>query len=703
MIVPARRTSRARRDLRRSPPRPQPAGALELPPVQRAPRAASGVQELRLLPRPHRRRDRGGLSGGCWRCSFPGRAPRRSAWVATSTRRRPQPAPSSRRPIACSASGSRRCASRARRTSCAAPRSSSRRFSRPAWRCCARSRSAPRWRRSASRATASASTRALVASGALALESAVALVHARGRFMQEAVPEGRGAMAAVLGAEAEAVAESCAVAARETGLVVEPANWNSPLQTVIAGDAAAVERACAEAKQRGARKTVSLAVSAPFHCSLMAPAADKLEAELAGVRFAAPRVPVVTNVEAAPNARRGPHPRAAAPPGHGAGALHRERAPDRRARRAARARDRPGPRAQRPRGADRARPRPGEPLVRGGNRSGRDLRPPYGRRRTRKGAPGCRWKTALRRSSWSSSASRARRWCPQASFIDDLGADSLDIVELVMAMEEEFDIEIPDDDAEKIQTIGDAIAYLKEKSRGLVAMARGARRRVVVTGLGCVTPLGTDAGVDLGRAGARRLGRRGPRGRGVRGAALARRRSGEGRGRPRRRRFQGAAPPRPRDPVRAGGGAGGDGGQRPRGRGVRARARRRRDRLGDRRALHPAEQPRRVPVGGAAARLALRDPDGPRQHAGRLRRHQARPARPELRARERLRERRPRARRGVPQHRARRRRRDAGGRRRGDHGALRRRRPSPTCRRSRGATTSPPGRAAPSTWSATAS
>jgi [acyl-carrier-protein] S-malonyltransferase len=143
---------------------------------------------------------------------------------------------------------------------------------------------------------------ALVASGALPLERAVALVHARGRFMQEAVPPGRGAMAAILGADAEAVAASCEAAARETGLVVEPANWNSPLQTVIAGDAAAVERACAEAKSRGAKKAVPLAVSAPFHCSLMAPAAEKLEAELAGVRFVAPRVPVVTNVEAEPNA-----------------------------------------------------------------------------------------------------------------------------------------------------------------------------------------------------------------------------------------------------------------------------------------------------------------------------------------------------------------------------------------------------------------
>jgi [acyl-carrier-protein] S-malonyltransferase len=143
---------------------------------------------------------------------------------------------------------------------------------------------------------------ALVASSALSLESAVALVHARGRFMQEAVPEGKGAMAAILGADPEIVAASCADAARETGAVVEPANWNSPLQTVIAGEAKAVERACAVARERGAKKAVPLAVSAPFHCSLMAPAAEKLAAELAGVRFAAPRVPVVTNVEAAPNA-----------------------------------------------------------------------------------------------------------------------------------------------------------------------------------------------------------------------------------------------------------------------------------------------------------------------------------------------------------------------------------------------------------------
>jgi len=143
---------------------------------------------------------------------------------------------------------------------------------------------------------------ALVASGALSFESAVALVHARGRFMQEAVPEGRGAMAAVLGCGPEDVAAACAAAARETGLVVAPANFNSPLQTVIAGHADAVERACDEARTRGAKKAVPLPVSAPFHCALMAPAAEKLAAELAAVRFEEPAVPVVTNVEAEPNA-----------------------------------------------------------------------------------------------------------------------------------------------------------------------------------------------------------------------------------------------------------------------------------------------------------------------------------------------------------------------------------------------------------------
>ena len=143
---------------------------------------------------------------------------------------------------------------------------------------------------------------ALVAAGALAFEDAVALVHARGRFMQEAVPAGKGAMAAVLGLGADAVAEACRQAARETGAVVSPANLNAPEQTVIAGEARAVERAVALARAAGARRTVALPVSAPFHCALMRPAAEKLAAELARVRFSVPAPPVVTNVEAEPNA-----------------------------------------------------------------------------------------------------------------------------------------------------------------------------------------------------------------------------------------------------------------------------------------------------------------------------------------------------------------------------------------------------------------
>jgi [acyl-carrier-protein] S-malonyltransferase len=142
---------------------------------------------------------------------------------------------------------------------------------------------------------------ALVAAGALGFEDAVGLVHARGRFMQEAVPPGKGAMSAVLGIGADAVAEACRQAARETGGVVSPANLNAPEQTVIAGEVQAVERATALAKAAGAKRTVALAVSAPFHCALMKPAAEKLAAELARVRFAAPSPPVVTNVEAEPN------------------------------------------------------------------------------------------------------------------------------------------------------------------------------------------------------------------------------------------------------------------------------------------------------------------------------------------------------------------------------------------------------------------
>ncbi|MBW2275182.1 MAG: ACP S-malonyltransferase [Deltaproteobacteria bacterium] len=142
---------------------------------------------------------------------------------------------------------------------------------------------------------------ALVAAGALDFEQAVRLVHARGRFMQEAVPEGVGAMAAVLGSTPESVAEACAAAAKEKGEVVSPANFNSPAQTVIAGAKQAVQDACERALEQGAKKTVSLPVSAPFHCALMAPAAERLEAELAGISFRDASPPVVTNVEAKAN------------------------------------------------------------------------------------------------------------------------------------------------------------------------------------------------------------------------------------------------------------------------------------------------------------------------------------------------------------------------------------------------------------------
>jgi [acyl-carrier-protein] S-malonyltransferase len=141
---------------------------------------------------------------------------------------------------------------------------------------------------------------ALVAAGALGFEDAVRLVQARGRFMQEAVPEGRGAMAAVLGLDPAGVADACQFAAEQTGRVVAPANFNGPAQTVISGDSVAVEVACARALERGARRAVPLEVSAPFHCALMLPAAEKLALELARVRFRTPEAPVVTNVEATP-------------------------------------------------------------------------------------------------------------------------------------------------------------------------------------------------------------------------------------------------------------------------------------------------------------------------------------------------------------------------------------------------------------------
>jgi [acyl-carrier-protein] S-malonyltransferase len=140
---------------------------------------------------------------------------------------------------------------------------------------------------------------ALVAAGALKFADAVRLVHLRGKFMQEAVSPGVGAMAAVLGLSADEVAAACREVAGDE--VVSPANLNGAGQVVIAGHKAAVERACVAVKARGAKRAVALAVSAPFHCALMQPAAEKLAAELARVEIAAPEVPVVTNVEAAPN------------------------------------------------------------------------------------------------------------------------------------------------------------------------------------------------------------------------------------------------------------------------------------------------------------------------------------------------------------------------------------------------------------------
>lgn len=143
---------------------------------------------------------------------------------------------------------------------------------------------------------------ALVASGALRFEDAVRLVHARGRFMQEAVPVGRGAMAAVLGCPPEIAERACEEVRATSGRVVTPANFNGPAQTVIAGDVVAVEMACSRARELGARRTLALPVSAPFHSPLMQPAADRLAQELAQVRFADAKPVVVTNVEAAPNA-----------------------------------------------------------------------------------------------------------------------------------------------------------------------------------------------------------------------------------------------------------------------------------------------------------------------------------------------------------------------------------------------------------------
>jgi len=138
---------------------------------------------------------------------------------------------------------------------------------------------------------------ALVAAGTLAFRDALPLVRFRAQAMQEAVPMGEGAMAAILGLDDDAVRAACSEAAQ--GQVVEPVNFNAPSQVVIAGHRAAVERGIAAAKAKGAKRAMLLPVSAPFHSSLLKAAADRLASRLAGITVSAPRIPVVNNVDVA--------------------------------------------------------------------------------------------------------------------------------------------------------------------------------------------------------------------------------------------------------------------------------------------------------------------------------------------------------------------------------------------------------------------
>lgn len=136
-----------------------------------------------------------------------------------------------------------------------------------------------------------------VAAGTLDFGDAVRVVHKRGQYMQQAVPAGQGAMAAILGFSLEQLQQVCAEAA--LGEVVSPANINSPDQIVISGHKGAVERAAELAKQRGAKRAVMLPVSAPFHCALMKPAQERLALDLRALKFADPEIPVVANFDAA--------------------------------------------------------------------------------------------------------------------------------------------------------------------------------------------------------------------------------------------------------------------------------------------------------------------------------------------------------------------------------------------------------------------
>ena len=142
---------------------------------------------------------------------------------------------------------------------------------------------------------------ALVAAGALTLAQAAPVVRFRAQAMQDAVPAGTGAMAAILGMEAQRVIEGCAEAVRSFGIgtseVVEAVNFNDPGQTVIAGSKAGVDKACEVLRANGAKRALSLPVSAPFHSSLMKAAAEKLRDRLAQTAFAAPQIPVINNIE----------------------------------------------------------------------------------------------------------------------------------------------------------------------------------------------------------------------------------------------------------------------------------------------------------------------------------------------------------------------------------------------------------------------
>ena len=140
---------------------------------------------------------------------------------------------------------------------------------------------------------------ALVAAGSLTLADALPLVRFRAQAMQEAVPVGVGAMAAILGMDAEAVRVGCAEVAAATGEAVEAVNFNDPKQTVIAGTKAGVEKACEALKAKGAKRALPLPVSAPFHSSLMKPAAERLRDRLSTTPFAAPRIDVVNNIDVA--------------------------------------------------------------------------------------------------------------------------------------------------------------------------------------------------------------------------------------------------------------------------------------------------------------------------------------------------------------------------------------------------------------------